>query len=929
MGKATILSGGVAGSYQIKIDYGQATKTARLAAITARQAELTPLIAAALAALNAQKALDAPLATAVDTAITTYVAAARNVPATQQAETAALAAWQAAQMAAADTTGLLPVEVDALNAAVAAAAVAYNAAKAATTAAQAAYKKALADHSTALVKLAEALRKQAPLQLAWQILIDEQTQLGKDQTYWLNQTLEETRQAWCADLTEDATGSVATVDIPGESKLVIIAPNAPAPLAAHGALAAREVQSAAQVFFNAAVLPGWQKFKPTFRRGTITALNTALDTASVTLETADKSSAQKLAINQAASLTAVPVKYMTCNAAAFEVGDKCVVQFKNQNWQEPEVVGFVDNPKPCQQIVSGVIRGGTLSDLPIPPGSPPGTLAKKTLSVFKPTANCWQYPLKSNPAKSPSTYNDEPLLGTAGTQYTTLAASQYSGRMAKAAQIIMGMGLVVAYDYRWACCHGITLAADGKPWLVEISAAEGVLAMLLEVGAVRPTTPIEAAAQARALFGGIPKNIPMPSGTALATAISAGKVLRLLTAAGMAAVFGKSAFSSAMGWSFNDAGSEAHNTCFTRSGGYAVGYHYKLDIAIGTSSSATLTQVSTGPFNYRQDTQCRFAFYDPGTNQMIDAPDSHYDAAGTAATGCTAPLFVCHQNNALEVVYYTHGPEIADVNEVTDYVENGVYLTTINQILPQRGYHSMTSTRWPGQGHSTRTLTVNNITISGGFEGYVWNGALGAYGSWVYVLPTVHYFEVRSEHELNAPVASGLWSGESRDSYTLYQTHATEYSSASQSFVGGYAPTSTVVAQNSAGTVPAPTPAYGDAGSAYDVSDDSYSTFTLIQGTRPGGVGPIYPDPPQMDLITPRATVHSISLTGIPGGTNWLDPVRACGTANFKTLTNAFGPGDPVRVPLLSDLTKGTLIGTEFAPDTSPATARYCFVGYL
>lgn len=155
-----------------------------------------------------------------------------------------------------------------------------------------------------------------------------------------------TRAAWCADFTEDATGEVATVEIPGEDKLLLIAPGAPKPVAADGALVAREAQSPGQVFWNAAVLPGWQKFRPTYRRGTITALDTAAETASVTLA-ADVSSAQNLGINPTPYLTNVPVQYMTCNAGAFEVGDKAVIKFTGGEWLQPKIVGFAENPRPC------------------------------------------------------------------------------------------------------------------------------------------------------------------------------------------------------------------------------------------------------------------------------------------------------------------------------------------------------------------------------------------------------------------------------------------------------------------------------------------------------------------------------------------------------------------------------------------------------
>ena len=78
-------------------------------------------------------------------------------------------------------------------------------------------------------------------------------------------------EAWCADLTEDATGEVKTIEVNGEfgaeGSIRVVAPQEVAPSLAAGDVVAREVQAGAQAYFNAAILPGWQKFKPTYRPG--------------------------------------------------------------------------------------------------------------------------------------------------------------------------------------------------------------------------------------------------------------------------------------------------------------------------------------------------------------------------------------------------------------------------------------------------------------------------------------------------------------------------------------------------------------------------------------------------------------------------------------------------------------------------------------
>lgn len=156
--------------------------------------------------------------------------------------------------------------------------------------------------------------------------------------------------AWCADLTENLTGSVGTIEVPGERGAVIIQPgynnNATYTKARDGRLQPSIAGGPAAVFYNMAMLPGWQKWKPTYRVGVITSLNTAAHTCGVKLDAA-QSSAQSLNINQGDTLTNVPIEYMTCNSGAFSVGDRVVVMFFGQSFSSPKVVGFESNPKAC------------------------------------------------------------------------------------------------------------------------------------------------------------------------------------------------------------------------------------------------------------------------------------------------------------------------------------------------------------------------------------------------------------------------------------------------------------------------------------------------------------------------------------------------------------------------------------------------------
>lgn len=154
--------------------------------------------------------------------------------------------------------------------------------------------------------------------------------------------------AWCVDLTEDLSGDVGLIEVPGESIAFNIQPghegNAVYDPTRDGQLTPTMAMTPAAAFYNLAMLPGWQKWRPTYRYGTITAIDG--DTADVTLEAA-ASTQQGLGVNQQNTLTDVPIDYMGCNGSAFEVGDKVLVKFINQEWNDPTIIGFSENPAPC------------------------------------------------------------------------------------------------------------------------------------------------------------------------------------------------------------------------------------------------------------------------------------------------------------------------------------------------------------------------------------------------------------------------------------------------------------------------------------------------------------------------------------------------------------------------------------------------------
>jgi len=103
-------------------------------------------------------------------------------------------------------------------------------------------------------------------------------------------------------------------------------------------------QTVAGSLYNFALTPYWQKWNPTFRIGTITAISGS--TASVTLDAAT-SHYQNLNINQSKTLTDVTFSYLTCDSLAFIEGDEVIVAFTSQDWSTPVIIGFKDNPVSC------------------------------------------------------------------------------------------------------------------------------------------------------------------------------------------------------------------------------------------------------------------------------------------------------------------------------------------------------------------------------------------------------------------------------------------------------------------------------------------------------------------------------------------------------------------------------------------------------
>lgn len=295
---------------------------------------------------------------------------------------------------------------------------------------------------------------------------------------------------------------------------------------------------------------------------------------------------------------------------------------------------------------SGAVLNGYL---PAPPVTTPPT--PLTLQTFWPTTACARlFGLVQNPQNvTKLTVKPFASFGELAapenstrvySQYTKLKPTMYSGRMRQVVQLLMGYGrqakesiydkaepkvgatprerarkalsqyqsevaangLQIRYDWRFQRTHGITTAADGRLWLVEIGLTRGILAMPLDYHPVSQLPAFrdklvqmgdEAGLFALDELGGFPTGETLPV-SAIDSWVRAGRVLRLATYEQMAPFYNKGAFSSALGWAFSLTGNEAHNTCVTHDDdGFQTAYHYACRLLIG--AMRTTTKPANGP----------------------------------------------------------------------------------------------------------------------------------------------------------------------------------------------------------------------------------------------------------------------------------------------------------------------------------------------
>lgn len=199
-------------------------------------------------------------------------------------------------------------------------------------------------YSRELHKMQRLVAELQRRELQRRTIADEIALRARQLAYWRDDVrCTETRDVWCAAFVESSSGYRATIEINGEPDLILLHPQNRAWVPRDGEMRSRALLSPEQAYFNAAVLPGWQKHYPTYRHGTIASIDWDANTCSVTLAAA-KSSAQRLDINKVTTLDNLTTNYAG-GMRTFGIDDRVVVAFTNQAWELPQLIGFLDNPR--------------------------------------------------------------------------------------------------------------------------------------------------------------------------------------------------------------------------------------------------------------------------------------------------------------------------------------------------------------------------------------------------------------------------------------------------------------------------------------------------------------------------------------------------------------------------------------------------------
>lgn len=166
------------------------------------------------------------------------------------------------------------------------------------------------------------------------------------------------RPAWCVDLSESLTGTVSTVEINGDTRDGVLIRPGYTDSAVYidkrdGVVSLPQTMSPYSTFFNWALKPAVQRWRPQYRSAVIDKIDYDANTCTITLDESPSMESPPLVLNDPVTLANVPINYMYCNAYAFQKGDRVVVEFSNRSPSQGKVIGFRTHPRSCFPNMAG------------------------------------------------------------------------------------------------------------------------------------------------------------------------------------------------------------------------------------------------------------------------------------------------------------------------------------------------------------------------------------------------------------------------------------------------------------------------------------------------------------------------------------------------------------------------------------------------
>ncbi|QYG04009.1 hypothetical protein [Massilia sp. NP310] len=324
------------------------------------------------------------------------------------------------------------------------------------------------------------------------------------------------------------------------------------------------------------------------------------------------------------------------------------------------------------EVSSGLVNIGTLS-LPTDPPTPrkfrrfyPGSIQAD------PDKRAWIETVKLN-------YRPADLQFTPYAQATTLRSTMFTGAMEKVVSVALGANKPIPWSWKWNKTHGVHFDIMSRPWLIEVSADNGVLAMKFPLSKGVKPKATESAVQNS--LGFLPGFTSFPSSAEkLNEALMSGAVLRLASAEDLSDFYTKEPMRDHIGWAFNPDGSECQNVAIGLIGTAPASFRFRIAISTsedGPTAATIMLQDSGKGYGIRKysgyhdadgNVESRYCdgtrmFFGSDEPEMLGKNFSRDDefSFGELALGevvatemapSRAPVFVFYDDGGIEQVFY-------------------------------------------------------------------------------------------------------------------------------------------------------------------------------------------------------------------------------------------------------------------------------------